>query len=175
MKEPIMTKGSWLSGWVAGGQSSMNFIAFTDSSSPSTQSILKEKKVSVWGEVIQRGTALRKFSGKPISLWSQRCDVEKGTLRQEVTFPFHLFFSFFQFPKKVPGVCSLSNPWEPSFEPNPLSPLLTQPCWIYPALLSTSFLDILTASDDYGCNSLWGFAAPLQNREWKKKKSQKKK
>lgn len=47
----------------------MSFIAFIDSSSPSSQSILKAKKnVSVWGEVIQRGTALRKFSGKPISL-----------------------------------------------------------------------------------------------------------
>lgn len=122
----------------------------------------KKKKTFLCGwsyEVIQRGTALRKFSGKPINLWSQRWDVEKGTLRQEVTFPFHLFFSFFQFPKKVPGVCSLSSPWEPSFEPNPLSPLLTQPCWIYPALLSTCYLGILTASDYYGCNSLWGFAA----------------
>lgn len=55
----------------------------------------RRKKVSVFGEVIQRRTALRKLSGKPICLWSWRCDVENGTLRQEATFPFHLFFSFF--------------------------------------------------------------------------------
>lgn len=75
----------------------MHFIAFIDSLSchlPPIPSRKQKKSVVLWGEAIQRRTALREFSGKTISLWKGRCDVEKGTFREEVTFSFLFFLSF---------------------------------------------------------------------------------
>lgn len=145
--------------WVAGGMSFTHFIGFTDSTLHHLSPIPSwkwKKWVTVWGEAIWRGSALCEFSGKAISPWREKCDVEKGRFRGEVIFLF-ILSSIFAFPKKVAGICTLSKPCEPSNEPNPLRRLLTEPCWIYPALLSTYYLNTLTASGDYGCNSLWFF------------------
>lgn len=117
-ERPIMTKGSWLWGWVTGGQSSMNFIAFTESSS-SSQSILnakkREKNFCVWWSYTKRNCFKKAFREAnllvKLEMWCGEWNIETGGY---ISLSFVLFF-FFQFPKKVPGVCSLSNPWEPSF------------------------------------------------------------
>lgn len=137
----------------------MYFIAFIDSALYHLPPIPSQKAKKVSGCVGCSNTNKNCFKGVFRKKWKEKCGMEKETFREQVTFSIHFYFCF-EFLKKVAGVFSLSSPCEASIEPNPLSPLLAEPCWIYPALLSIYYLDTLSASDDYGCNSFWGFAAP---------------
>lgn len=94
-ERPIMTKESWLCGWV--GQSFMNFIAFTGSSSPSSQSILKAKKrkksFCVGWSYTKRNSFKKAFreANYPVKLemWCGEGNIETGGY---ISLSFVLFF-----------------------------------------------------------------------------------